>query len=52
VGFLVVYAGIVWAARFSLAPQADGWRAPRAARIDGVSALLLALLLEAVFLLG
>jgi hypothetical protein len=50
--FLVVYAGIIWAARFSLAPQLDGWRAPRALRIGGVAALTAALLLEAVFLVG
>jgi len=50
--FLAVYAGIVWAARFSLAPQPDGWRAPRAARIGGVAALILAFLFEALFLVG
>jgi hypothetical protein len=50
--FLVMYAGIVWAARFTLAPQPDGWRAPRAARISGVAALTLALLFEALFLFG
>jgi hypothetical protein len=50
--FLVVYAGIVWAARFSLAPQLDGWRAPRAARVIGVGALTLVTVLEALFLVG
>jgi hypothetical protein len=50
--FLTVYAGIIWAARFTLAPQLDGWRAPRAARITGVTALGLVALLEAAFLVG
>ncbi len=50
--FLVVYAGIIWAARFTLAPQLDGWRAPRAARIVGVVALALVALLETLFLVG
>ena len=52
VWFLVVYAGIVWAARFTLAPQLDGWRAPRAARIVGVVALALLAVLETLFLIG
>jgi hypothetical protein len=47
-----VYAGIIWAARFTLAPQLDGWRAPRAARIGGVAALALVTLLETLFLVG
>jgi len=50
--FLVVYAGIVWAARFTLAPQRDGWQAPRAARVAGVTALILAFILETLFLVG
>ena len=50
--FLTVYAGIIWAARFTLAPQLDGWRAPRAARISGVAALALVALLETSFLVG
>jgi hypothetical protein len=50
--FLAVYAGIIWAARFTLAPQLDGWRAPRAARVVGVAALALAFLLSAWFLVG
>jgi hypothetical protein len=50
--FLTVYAGIVWAARFTLAPQLDGWRAPAAARIAGVAAMTLVALLEASFLFG
>jgi hypothetical protein len=50
--FLSVYAGIVWAARFTLAPQLDGWRAPRAARMAGVAAVALVALLEASFLFG
>ena len=50
--FLVVCAGIVWAARFSLAPQLDGWRAPRAARVAGVAALTVVAALELLFLVG
>jgi len=50
--FLGVYAGIVWAARFSLAPQLDGWRAPRAARVIGMAALTVLTVLEALFLVG
>jgi len=50
--FLVVYAGIIWAARFTLAPQLDGWRAPRAARIVGGVALALVAVLETLFLIG
>ena len=50
--FLAVYAGIIWAARFTLAPQLDCWRAPRAARIGGVAALALVTLLETSFLVG
>ena len=50
--FLGVYAGIIWAARFTLAPQLDGWRAPLAARIGGVVALALVALLETMFLVG
>jgi len=52
VWFLTVYAGIIWAARFTLAPQLDGWRAPRTARIVGAAALGLAAILETLFLLG
>ena len=37
--FLVIYAGIIWAARFSLGPQLDGWRVPTAVRVLGVVAL-------------
>lgn len=50
--FLTVYAGLIWAARFTLAPQLDGWRAPRAGRITGVIALALVALLETAFLVG
>jgi hypothetical protein len=50
--FLAVYAGIIWAARFTLAPQLDGWRAPRAARIGGLVALALVAVLETLFLFG
>ena len=52
VWFLIVYAGIVWAARFSLAPQPDGWRAPRAVRVVGVAALVVIAVLEVLFLVG
>lgn len=37
--FLAIYAGIIWAARFSLGPQVDGWRVPLAVRVLGVVAL-------------
>ena len=50
--FLGIYAGIVWAARFTLGPQTDGWRAPRAARIGGVAALGVGTLLAAWALVG
>jgi len=50
--FLTVYAGIIWAARFTLAPQPDGWQAPRAVRIAGVTALALVAVLETAFLVG
>lgn len=47
VWFLAVYAGIIWAARFTLAPQKDGWKAPRAVRALGVVAVALVFLLSA-----
>jgi len=50
--FLAVYAGIIWAARFTLAPQLDGFRAPTIARIGGAAALALVALLETLFLVG
>lgn len=37
--FVAIYAGIIWAARFSLGPQLDGWRVPMALRALGVVAL-------------
>ena len=37
--FLAIYAGIIWAARYSLGPQLDGWRVPIALRVLGVVAL-------------
>jgi len=45
VWFLVIYAGIVWAARSSLGPQLDGWRLPMAVRVLGVVALVPLILL-------
>ena len=50
--FLVIYAGIVWAAGFTLAPQLDGWRAPRAVRLVGLAALSFACLLSGFLLIG
>ena len=50
--FLAVYAGIIWAARFTLAPQLDGWRAPRVVRIAGMAPLGLVAFFETMFLLG
>jgi hypothetical protein len=37
--FLGIYAGIIWAARFSLGPQLDGWQVPTAVRVLGLVAL-------------
>jgi len=37
--FLTVYAVIIWAARFSLGPQLDGWRASTPVRVLGALAL-------------
>jgi hypothetical protein len=52
VWFLGVYVGIVWAARFTMAPQPDGWKAPRWVRGVGIAALVVAGVLEFVFLVG
>jgi len=49
--FLGIYAVIVWAAGFTLAPQPDGWRAPIAVRAVGVAVLALGVVLAA-FLAG
>ena len=48
VWFLAIYAGIVWAARSSLGPHEDGWRAPRAVRVLGAVALAPLILLATV----
>ena len=45
--FLTIYAGIIWAARFSLGPQLDGWRASAPVRVLGVVALAPVILLAA-----
>ena len=50
--FVMVYAGIVWAARFTLAPPTRRWRVPRVVRILGLVALAIVTLFEAAFLLG
>ena len=50
--FLVIYAGIVWAAGFTLAPQLDGWRAPRAVRVVGLAALSIGCVLSGFLLVG
>jgi hypothetical protein len=50
--FLVIYAVIVWAARFTLAPQLDGWRAPVAVRAVGVAVLALGVVLAAFLATG
>lgn len=52
VWFLAVYTGIIWAARFTLAPQLDGWRGSRVARIGGVALLGLVVIFELSFLFG
>jgi len=49
---VVIYAGIVWAAGFSLAPQRDGWVPPRAARLLGVVGLVLSVLFLVVIVVG
>jgi len=50
--FLVVYAGLVLAACCSLAPQRDGWRAPRPMRVVGVVALAAAITFELLMVVG
>lgn len=50
--FVAIYAGIVWAARFSLAPQLDGWRAPRVLRAVGVVGTAAAMSLFGVMAVG
>ena len=52
VWFVGVYAGIAWAARFTMAPQRDGWVAPGWLRGVGVAALALVGALELLFLFG
>lgn len=48
-GVVVIYSAMTWAARFTFAPQADGWRLPRWARptIVVAAALVLAALVVA-----
>ena len=41
VAMLAVYAVVVWATRFTLVPQSDGWRLPRLVRIAVVVAVTL-----------
>jgi hypothetical protein len=43
--FVVIYSLIIWAARYSLGPQLDGWRVPLAARVVGLAALAALVLL-------
>ena len=50
--FLGIYAVIVWAAGFTLAPQPDGWRAPIAVRAVGVAVLALGVVLAAFLAAG
>lgn len=38
--FVAIYAGIIWAAGFSLGPQLDGWRSPRFVRAVGIAAMV------------
>lgn len=49
--FLLVYAVIAWAARFTLGPQRDGWRPPATLRIVGLAGLV-AVAALGVMLLG
>jgi hypothetical protein len=46
--FLSIYAIVVWAARFSLAPQLDGWSAPLTQRALGAAALSPVLVLAVI----
>ena len=41
VAMLAVYAVVVWATRFTLVPQSDGWRLPRLVRIAVVTTVTL-----------
>jgi hypothetical protein len=50
--FLVVYAGLVLGACCSLAPQRDGWRAPRPMRMAGAIGLAAAAALEVLMVAG
>lgn len=50
--FSAIYAGIVWAGGFTLAPQLDGWRAPRPIRAVGATAISLLCLFSAFLLVG
>jgi hypothetical protein len=50
--FLGIYAVIVWAATFTLAPQPDGWRAPIAVRAVGLAVLALGVVLAAFLAAG
>lgn len=52
VWFVAIYAGIVWAARFSLAPQLDGWRAPKVVWVLLVAATAGAIALFASTVVG
>ena len=46
--FLSIYAVLVWAARFGLSPQVDGWSAPVTLRGLGAAALSPVLVLAVI----
>jgi len=48
----MVYGGLVWAARWSLAPVDDGWRVPTAVRTGATVVLGLGVLLLAAAVIG
>lgn len=52
VWLIAIYAGIVWAARCSLAPQLDGWRAPKTVRAIGLVGIACAIVLFVLMAVG
>jgi hypothetical protein len=50
--FIAIYAGIIWATRFSLGPQLDGWRPPDLARVAGGGVLMLMVLFASLMATG
>lgn len=50
--FVAIYAGIIWAARFSLGPQLDGWYPPDLVRVAGGGVLMLMVLFASLMATG